>query len=159
MRSRRMPQHVRMNREGELGFDACAFDKTLKARGRERRVALTDEDEGRLWALLALELAKHTHHVALDWVNSRRALLRPQEVAKGFEAEIVFLAALERFAAFRRPPEHYTMVRAVSVVVSTSTAAVSSSAIHSRTTVSRLGLSAWSLSLLLRNSVKPVLLE
>src|SRR6476660_9305107 len=41
-------QHVRMNLEGYLGFNASPFDQLRQARNREWRPALGHEDKGRL---------------------------------------------------------------------------------------------------------------
>jgi hypothetical protein len=70
LKPRGMPQHVGVDLDAEIGFDAGALDHAAESRCRERCAALGHEHEGRLHAI-ALMLPQFAHFLAGQWVGGR----------------------------------------------------------------------------------------
>src|SRR6516225_1827944 len=77
----RMPEHVRMRLEAELGLLSRAFDHPGKTRCGEGRVAFRCEHEGR-FGLLLLKPAECPQFVATDRVCAWHPLLEPTHVQR-----------------------------------------------------------------------------
>ena len=75
-----VPQHVRVNLEGEPGSLASARQHAGKPCRSEGRAALGREHERRLGILLPLQPTQHPQFVADDGMRRRRAPLGPADV-------------------------------------------------------------------------------
>jgi len=73
-------QHVRMDREAELGGFAGALSHAEEACGAERRCSLAGEDVGRLRVLLALEPPQGAEFIAPDRMHGIGAAFKPANV-------------------------------------------------------------------------------
>src|SRR5262249_41607181 len=75
-----VPQHVRMNREAEIGGNPKPRDHLTKPRGREGRPPFAGEDERRLRLLLALETAQGPQLSAGQWMDRLGAAFEPPDM-------------------------------------------------------------------------------
>src|SRR3954466_4323459 len=75
----RMPQHVRVYREGKRCSLPCAGEHLTKAGRRHRRASLSDEYIPRLNGL-APEVAQSAQFPAPHWVDAGHAILDPPDV-------------------------------------------------------------------------------
>src|SRR5262245_8596380 len=73
--ARRMPKHVRMDRERQLGSDTSSLDHTSNAHALEWLPSLIDEHIGGLGLLLALQSLKSHYLVAFQIVSAVIATL------------------------------------------------------------------------------------
>jgi hypothetical protein len=78
-----MPQHVGVDLDAEIGFNAGALDHAAEVRRRERRAALGREHERRFRVLLALKPPQRPQFVADNRMRAGRALLDPADVQGG----------------------------------------------------------------------------
>ena len=87
--ARRMPQHVRMDGEGEFRPLAGAGDELAHRRGRHGAAALGDEQVGRL-GVIATQLAQRPQLGAADRVGGRQAVLQSGHMDQaGLEVDLV----------------------------------------------------------------------
>jgi len=79
----RMPQHVNVNREAELGLSGQPLDVTVQSIGRERSAAFAGEYKLGVRALIAPELAQRAKLVAVDRMSRWLAVLGARDVKFG----------------------------------------------------------------------------
>lgn len=85
----RVPQHVRMDGEGEGGELAGASDHFARRRRRHGPAALGDEQVGRFWVLPA-ELAKRSELRPSDRMRRQRPVLQTRHVHQaGLEVDLL----------------------------------------------------------------------
>src|SRR5215207_8708947 len=85
----RMPQHVRVYREGKRCSLPCAGEHLTKAGRRHRRASLSDEYIPRLDGF-ALEFAQSAQLPAPEWVDAGPAVLDPPDVQQAvLEVDLV----------------------------------------------------------------------
>ena len=77
-----VPQHVRVNLQGDPSGRTSALQHARKPRRGEGRAALGREHERRSRLLLTLESAEGAHLVADDGMRRRRAPLGPADVQR-----------------------------------------------------------------------------